>query len=123
MGEREADEQPLELSADCKAFIEINKACSTEIEEHCDSMFFHGDTMTCLTQWKYESLGDSCKASLPKKAESSDEVDAEKAAWRAARKAARGQAIKDIEKEKARKEKEEKKSKKRRRKGKKDQEL
>merc|ERR1712039_63198 len=108
----EPDEKPLELSDGCKAFIKINEACEKEIEDLCDGMFFHGDTMICLTQWKFDSLGDSCKAALPKKEEASDEVDAEKAAWRAKRKAARGQAIKDIEKENKRREKEEAKEKK-----------
>merc|ERR1712151_845649 len=98
------------------AFIKINADCAADIEEHCSGMFFEGDTMTCLTQRKDDSLGDDCKAALPKKEAASDENDdAEKAAWRAKRKAARGQAMKDIEKEKKAKAAEEKKKRRRRR--------
>eukprot|EP00406_Dinophysis_acuminata_P057072 CAMPEP_0179303268 /NCGR_PEP_ID=MMETSP0797-20121207/48492_1 /TAXON_ID=47934 /ORGANISM="Dinophysis acuminata, Strain DAEP01" /LENGTH=80 /DNA_ID=CAMNT_0021012823 /DNA_START=27 /DNA_END=269 /DNA_ORIENTATION=- len=59
--------------------------------------------MTCLTTWtKPDALGEACKAALPE-AESGDAVDdADKAAWRAKRKAARTQAMKDIEREKER---------------------
>merc|ERR1711920_154155 len=111
--DREPGEQPMELSQPCKAFIKINDACAAEIDEHCQSMFYHGDTMTCLTTWtKPEVLGDACKASLPKAASDEEDVDAEKAAWRAARKAARTQAMKDIEKEQKGSEKKKKKRKK-----------
>merc|ERR1711920_563889 len=111
--ELEPGEKPMELSDDCKAFIKINDACSAEIDEHCQGMFYHGDTMTCLTTWtKPDVLGESCKAVLPKASSDDDEeVDAEKAAWRAKRKQARMQAQKDIEKE-------QNKGKKRRRRGK-----
>merc|ERR1712151_716964 len=98
--EREADEKPLELSSDCTDFIKISKVCENDIDEHCSSMHFHGDTMTCLTQWKFAELSDACKSALPKKEEEDDNVDASKAEWRAKRKAARTQAQKDIEKEK-----------------------
>merc|ERR1719183_84706 len=118
--ELEPGEKPMELSEDCKKFIEINKGCDADIEEHCQGMFFQGDTMTCLTDWKKDAISDACKEFLPKQQEASDEVDAEKAAWRAKRKAARGQAIKDIEKETKRREKEDKKAKKDKRKAKKD---
>lgn len=110
--ELEAGEKPMELSEDCKAFVKINAGCEAEIEEHCSGEFFGGETMTCLTQWKYDALGNACKGLLPKKEEASGEVDEEKAAWRAKRKAARGQAIKDIEKETKKKEKEAAKEKK-----------
>merc|ERR1719343_1478624 len=67
--ELEPGEKPMELSADCKAFIKINDLCSTEIEEHCPGMFFHGDTMICLTQWtKPDVLSKACSEALPKKA-------------------------------------------------------
>merc|ERR1719183_1664742 len=46
--ELEPGEKPLELSADCHQFIKINSVCSAQIEEHCDGMYFQGDTMTCL---------------------------------------------------------------------------
>merc|ERR1712139_120858 len=116
--------EPMKLSDECKAFVKIDAGCESEIEEHCDGAFFGSDVMNCLTEWKFDKVGDSCKALLPKKEAADDTVDAEKAAWRAQRKAARGQAIKDIEKEKKRKEDEEKKEKKKRRKkAKKDQEL
>merc|ERR1712156_135189 len=87
-------------------FIKINEACSSDIETHCSSMFFHGDTMICLTQWtRPDVLSPGCATALPKKeAESSAEDDAEKARWKAQRKAAREQAMKDIEKEKKAKE-------------------
>merc|ERR1719471_549505 len=101
--ELEPGEKPMELSDECKSFIKINDACSAEIDEHCQGMFYHGDTMTCLTTWtKPDVLGESCKAALPKAASENEDVDAEKAAWRAQRKAARTQAMKDIEKEKER---------------------
>jgi len=83
--ELEPGEKPMELSADCKAFIKINAACDADIEEHCEGGFFGADTMTCLTQWKYDVLGDACKAELPKK----EEKDEKKAA----------QAKKKVEKE------------------------
>merc|ERR1719246_284800 len=90
----------MEPSADCKNFIKINEACSAEIEEHCSGNFFHGDTMICLTQWtKPESLGAGCAALMPKVVEEDEEDDAEKARWKASRKAARDQAMKDIKKE------------------------
>eukprot|EP00928_Gymnodinium_smaydae_P080447 TRINITY_DN64136_c0_g1_i1.p2 TRINITY_DN64136_c0_g1~~TRINITY_DN64136_c0_g1_i1.p2 ORF type:complete len:209 (+),score=69.75 TRINITY_DN64136_c0_g1_i1:80-628(+) len=102
--ELEEGEKPLELSAECKDFIKINKECEAEIEEHCQGQFYHGDTMTCLTQWApQDALGAGCKDLLPKKEEKEEEVDKEKEAWRAKRKAARAQAQKDIEKEKAQK--------------------
>merc|ERR1712217_94657 len=86
---------------DCKDFIKINDACANEIDEHCQGLFYHGDTMTCLTTWtKPDVLGASCKDALPKAASDDEDVDSEKAAWRAQRKAARVQAIKDIEREK-----------------------
>merc|ERR1711879_210565 len=91
-----------------------NEACDAEISEHCQGMYYHGDTMLCLTTWTQpESLSDKCKASLPAKKEDGEEkVDAEKEAWRAQRKAARLQAQKDLEKEKKKVEKKSKKSKK-----------
>mmetsp|Transcript_23002 Transcript_23002/g.64313 ORF Transcript_23002/g.64313 Transcript_23002/m.64313 type:complete len:179 (+) Transcript_23002:93-629(+) len=100
--ELEEGEQPLELSSSCKDFIKVNEVCAAEIDEHCQGMFYHGDTMTCLTTWtKPEELSEVCKALMPKKEEDDGEVDAEKAAWRAKRKAAREQAASDIQKEKA----------------------
>merc|ERR550537_1226037 len=100
--ELEEGEQPMELSSSCKDFIKVNEVCAAEIDEHCQGMFYHGDTMTCLTTWtKPDVLGEGCKAQLPKSgSEDDEEVDAEKAAWRAKRKQARMQAQKDIEKEK-----------------------
>merc|ERR1711865_886375 len=80
-----------------------------EIVDLCEGMFFQGDTMTCLTQWKYAELGETCKALLPKPKDDNEDVDAEKAAWRAKRKAGRNQAIKDIEKETKRRAKEDEK--------------
>merc|ERR1719488_181866 len=80
--ELEPGEKPLELSDGCKQFIKINEACDAEISEHCQDMYYHGDTMLCLTTWTEEK------------------VDAEKEAWRAQRKAARLQAQKDLEAEK-----------------------
>nr|ABV22301.1 unknown [Karlodinium veneficum] len=112
--ELEPGEKPMELSEDCKAFIKINEVCDKEIEEHCEGQYFQGDTMTCLTQWKYDVLGDDCKGVLPKKEAESVEVDADKAAWRAKRKGARDAAIKEIEKDKKKKEDAAKKGKKRR---------
>merc|ERR1712139_129328 len=112
--------EPMKLSDECKAFVKIDAGCESEIEEHCDGAFFGSDVMNCLTEWKFDKVGDSCKALLPKKEAADDTVDAEKAAWRAQRKAARNQAMKDIEKEKKRKEKEEKNEKKRRKKAKKE---
>merc|ERR550514_2157671 len=104
----------MELSEECKAFIKINQLCDKEIEEHCEGAFYQGDTMTCLTQWKYDVLGDDCKGALPKKEAESVEVDADKAAWRAKRKGARDAAIKEIEKANKKKEAGEKNGKKRR---------
>ncbi|CAK0876796.1 unnamed protein product, partial [Prorocentrum cordatum] len=43
--EAEPGEAPLEISADCKAFMKINDVCSAEIEEHCSSDFYGGDIM------------------------------------------------------------------------------
>jgi len=115
--ELEPGEKPPELSSECKNFININKVCDAEIEEHCSSMYFHGDTMTCLSQWvKPEVLGEGCRALMPRREENEGKIDKEKEAWRQQRKAARTQAMKDIEKEKARTEKEEQKNKKRRKK-------
>ncbi|CAK9099368.1 Hypothetical protein SCF082_LOCUS46536 [Durusdinium trenchii] len=99
--ELEPGEKPLELSAGCKDFIKTNLACDSEIENFCQGMFFHGDTMTCLTQWTSASdLSTECAGTLPKKAEEDEEVDAEKEAWRAKKKAARKAAMDAIEKEK-----------------------
>mmetsp|Transcript_18859 Transcript_18859/g.35355 ORF Transcript_18859/g.35355 Transcript_18859/m.35355 type:complete len:174 (+) Transcript_18859:65-586(+) len=99
--ELEPGEEPLELSDGCKAFVKVNAACDSEIEQFCQGMFYHGDTMTCLTQWTSASdLSSACAESLPKQAEDDDEVDAEKAAWRAKKKAARKAAMDAIEKEK-----------------------
>ena len=37
--------------------------------------FFHGDTMTCLTQWTSASdLSEACTKALPKKADEDDEA-------------------------------------------------
>merc|ERR1712232_276378 len=107
MGELEPGEKPLELSDGCKEFIKTNEACDSEIAEHCQSMYYHGDTLLCLTTWTQpESLSDKCKATLPAKEEEGEQkVDAEKEAWRAQRKAARMQAQKDLEKEKKKTEK------------------
>jgi hypothetical protein len=103
--ELEPGEKPLELSDGCKAFIKVNQVCGTEIQEHCSGDFFGGDLMTCLTEWtKPENLGEACTGALPQKKAEDEEVDAEKAAWRAQRKAARTQAMKDIKKEQASKE-------------------
>ncbi|CAE7721828.1 unnamed protein product [Symbiodinium pilosum] len=67
--ELEPGEKPLELSAGCKDFVEVNKACDSEIEQFCQGMYYHGDTMTCLTQWTSPSdLSSSCTAALPKQA-------------------------------------------------------
>lgn len=118
--ELEPGEKPLELSAGCKDFIKVNEACESEIENFCQGMFFHGDTMTCLTQWTSASdLSTGCAGTLPKKADDDEEVDAEKAAWRAKKKAARKAAMDAIEKEKSGGEKKKKKGKKK----KKDKEL
>ncbi|CAE7816961.1 HMCN1 [Symbiodinium necroappetens] len=99
--ELEPGEKPLELSTSCKDFVEVNKACDSEIEQFCQGMYYHGDTMTCLTQWTSQSdLSSGCVAALPKKGSGDDdEVDAEKAAWRAKKKAARQAAMDAIEKE------------------------
>ncbi|CAE8586808.1 unnamed protein product, partial [Polarella glacialis] len=112
--EREAGEKPMELGSGCLAFIKVNEVCDAEITEHCQGLFFHGDTMTCLTTWtKPESLGEACKAVLPKQASDDDEVeDADKAEWRAKRKASRASAMKALEEEKARNEKKDTKKKK-----------
>eukprot|EP00438_Fugacium_kawagutii_P005540 Skav234073 [mRNA] locus=scaffold2565:80139:83921:+ [translate_table: standard] len=87
-------------------FIKVNQACESEIENFCQGMFFHGDTMTCLTQWTSASdLSTACAGTLPKKADDDEEawlsqqVDAEKAAWRAKKKAARKAAMDAIEKD------------------------
>eukprot|EP00931_Biecheleriopsis_adriatica_P081895 TRINITY_DN55241_c0_g1_i1.p1 TRINITY_DN55241_c0_g1~~TRINITY_DN55241_c0_g1_i1.p1 ORF type:complete len:199 (+),score=75.23 TRINITY_DN55241_c0_g1_i1:69-599(+) len=110
--ELEPGEKPLELSEGCKEFIQINTACNDEIAEHCQEMYFHGDTMTCLTQWtKPDVLGEGCRAALPKKEEEDDKVDAEKEAWRAQKKAARKAAMDAIEKEKGGDKKKKKKKK------------
>ncbi|CAJ1424706.1 unnamed protein product [Effrenium voratum] len=99
--ELEPGEEPLELSAACKDFIKVNVACDAEIEQSCQGMFYHGDTMTCLTQWTSAAeLSSTCADALPKKADEDDEVDAEKAAWRAKKKAARQAAMDAIDKEK-----------------------
>mmetsp|Transcript_58319 Transcript_58319/g.126058 ORF Transcript_58319/g.126058 Transcript_58319/m.126058 type:complete len:184 (+) Transcript_58319:60-611(+) len=112
--ELEAGEEPMKISAECRDFIRINKACATEIDEHCSGMFFHGDTMTCLTTWtKPEVIGEACRAALPKVEAEDETVDAEKEAWRAKRKAARTQAQKDLKKEQENQEKAAKKKKKR----------
>merc|ERR1712187_311583 len=105
--ELEPGEKPLELSDGCKEFIKTNEACNSEIAEHCQGMYYHGDTMLCLTTWTQpEALSDKCKGSLPaKKEDGEDKVDAEKEAWRSQRKAARVQAQKDLEKEKKKTEK------------------
>eukprot|EP00439_Symbiodinium_sp_Y106_P038900 s2066_g4.t1 len=109
--ELEPGEKPLELSTSCKEtcfavqhvgdFVEVNKACDSEIDQFCQGMYYHGDTMTCLTQWTSQSeLSSGCVAALPKKGSGDDdEVDAEKAAWRAKKKAARQAAMDAIEKE------------------------
>eukprot|EP00933_Yihiella_yeosuensis_P028129 TRINITY_DN2192_c0_g1_i2.p1 TRINITY_DN2192_c0_g1~~TRINITY_DN2192_c0_g1_i2.p1 ORF type:complete len:177 (-),score=49.48 TRINITY_DN2192_c0_g1_i2:162-692(-) len=98
--ELEPGEKPMELSNDCLEFIKINTACDKEISEHCQEMYFHGDTMTCLTTWtKPDVLSEGCRAALPKKEEEEKE-DASKAEWRAKRKAAREEAMKAIEREK-----------------------
>mmetsp|Transcript_55597 Transcript_55597/g.132990 ORF Transcript_55597/g.132990 Transcript_55597/m.132990 type:complete len:176 (-) Transcript_55597:138-665(-) len=112
--ELEPGEKPLELSTSCKDFVEVNKACDSEIEQFCQGMYYHGDTMTCLTQWTSQSdLSSGCVAALPKKGSGDDdEVDAEKAAWRAKKKAARQAAMDAIEKEKGGDDKKKKKSKK-----------
>merc|ERR1719326_740349 len=70
--------------------------------------------MLCLTEWTSdENLGEGCKAVLPERKKGKEEkVDKEKAAWRAARKAYREQAIEDINKEKKKQEKKDKKAKK-----------
>merc|ERR1712032_397833 len=119
--ELEPGEKPMELSDDCKSFININEACDADIAEHCQGMYFHGDTMMCLTTWtKPEMLSAGCSAALPKKKDDDEEIDAEKAAWRAQRKAVRDQAKKDIKKEQ---DKQEKAKKKKSRKAKKNKEL
>merc|ERR1719502_1195387 len=101
--ELEPGEKPLELSAGCLDFIKVNEACDEEITNHCEGTgHYHPDTMLCLTEWMSdENIGEACRAVLPAKKEKKDEkVDKEKAAWRAARKAYREQAIEDIQKEK-----------------------
>merc|ERR1719469_277468 len=91
----------MELSVGCKEFININVACNAEIEEHCSSNYFHGDTMTCLTQWTSQDvLGSGCKAALPAVEEADEKVDKEKEEWKAKRKAGRKASIDAIEKEK-----------------------
>merc|ERR550514_1506765 len=75
--ELEEGEAPLELSAGCKDFIKISATCDSDIEEHCQGLHFHGDTMACLTTWtKPDVLSESCKAALPKSAENDGDVDA-----------------------------------------------
>merc|ERR1719469_938852 len=100
--ELEPGEKAMELSADCLAFIAINAACDADITDHCSGNFFHGDTMACLKDWtKPEALTEACTASMPKAKVADAQDDADKAAWKAKRRAAREQAIKDIEKENA----------------------
>jgi len=88
-------EAPITISSGCEAFIKTNDACSKEIEEKCQGMFYSDDTMVCLTQWtRPEDLGADCVATLPKKEEESEEVDESKKEWRAKRKAERTRAMK-----------------------------
>mmetsp|Transcript_65892 Transcript_65892/g.176086 ORF Transcript_65892/g.176086 Transcript_65892/m.176086 type:complete len:218 (+) Transcript_65892:36-689(+) len=96
-------EAPTELSASCKEFIAVNDACESEIENHCSSAFYNDDTLLCLTQWtRPEQLSAECQGALPKKEEEkSEEVDADKAAWRAKRKAAREESMRQLEAEKS----------------------
>eukprot|EP00927_Polykrikos_kofoidii_P063678 TRINITY_DN5854_c0_g1_i2.p1 TRINITY_DN5854_c0_g1~~TRINITY_DN5854_c0_g1_i2.p1 ORF type:complete len:182 (+),score=48.42 TRINITY_DN5854_c0_g1_i2:101-646(+) len=117
--ELEPGEEPLKLSDACLAFIKLNEVCDSDISEHCQSMYFHGDTMTCLTQWtKPDVLSEACRSALPnQKSDEEDAVDPEKARWREQRKKAREQAKKDIKKES------EAKSPRRKRKSKKKKEL
>merc|ERR1711920_753325 len=84
-------ESNIEISEGCKAFMALNDACTAEIEKSCSGMAYTDDTLMCLTQWTSASdLSPECAAALPKKEEeNTEEVDQEKAAWRAKRKAAR----------------------------------
>mmetsp|Transcript_10682 Transcript_10682/g.24314 ORF Transcript_10682/g.24314 Transcript_10682/m.24314 type:complete len:168 (+) Transcript_10682:49-552(+) len=87
-------ESPIEISAGCKAFIELNDKCAAEIDKFCSGMAYNDDTLVCLTQWTQQSdLSADCVAALPKKEEETDaEVDKEKAEWRRKRKEARQSA-------------------------------
>merc|ERR1719499_889560 len=89
-----------EISQGCKDFMAINDACEAEIERACSGMAYSDDTMVCLTQWtSADSLSAGCAAALPQKeAVSMAEVDKEKEAWRAKRKAARQAAQDALEK-------------------------
>merc|ERR1719333_1186471 len=100
-------ETPTEISEGCKAFMALNDACAAEIEKSCSGMVYSDDTIVCLTQWTQASdLSAECAAALPKKEEEDPaKVDAEKAAWRAKRKAAREESMNMMDNEKASKKK------------------
>lgn len=55
------------ISAGCGEWLKVLEACSTDMEEHCAGN--EGDAFMCLTEWKKDSVSDSCKASFPAKPE------------------------------------------------------
>jgi len=115
-------DRPTELSSECTDFIALNAACATDIEKFCDDAYFSRDTTLCLSEWTNQAdLTPKCvgvmKWAIPKKADEdetgpTDELGlsekdyAEKKAWQANRKKARGAAIERMRETDAAKEKE-----------------
>jgi len=118
LSDPEAHDQETTISSECTDFIALNKACAEDIESFCDGGTFTDDTILCLTKWTdRDNLSPKCQNVLKWAVVEEPETDeapvtdelgmsekdyAEKKAWQAKRKVARGAAIEKLASDKIR---------------------
>jgi len=84
----------------CKAFIDMNVKCGSELARCGGGIAWGGDATLCVTQWtRKEDLSPECASTLPEpvvEEEKEEEVDDATAARRAKRKRARAKAAEEV---------------------------